>query len=146
MESGVVFYDPEGKEVVVPSSKVGAFKAALEAVNEFEPESCRVEAASSAGCAIDSNGPADDGCQNAEAVGNEDTEVLRQEVKTNLQKRYFALLHAGFEPNEAAARAILEAAGHAPGKEVSEGACPEPVPKACGGAGESWPVSLTVAA
>jgi len=135
MESGVVFYDPEGQEVVVPSSKVGAFKAALETVIEFEPEPCKGAlsklapnpdasaaaestaggagvSSASEGCAQGVHGGA--GAPHGTTMPSEDAESLRRELKANLQKRYFALLRSGLEPNEAAARAILEAAGHAP--------------------------------
>jgi len=126
LDSGVVFYDPEGKEVVVPSDKVGAFKAALETVNEFEPEPCKGSLPSVAPAADAAAAPAkasdSEACggrqaaaeaSGAAAASNEDAESRRLDLKVNLQKRYFALLRSGLEPNDAAARAILEAGGHA---------------------------------
>jgi len=150
VEQGIVFYDPEGQEVVVPSSQVGAFKAALETVIEFEPESCRgarvsvpapvtpdapnIEGSSGAeagisaheGCtqqAVAAETPALGSGAAASAATSieEDAETLRRDIKVNLQKRYFALLRLGFEPNEAAAKAILEAAGHAPEEQMEKG-------------------------
>jgi len=130
VESGVVFYDPEGQEVVVPSSKVGAFKAALETVIEFEPEPCTgplpsVAPATDTAAATTGSGvgsaDSDTGGQGVDAgagtasessgvaaSANEAAEARRLELKANLQKRYFALLRSGLEPNDAAARAILE--------------------------------------
>jgi len=134
VESGVVYYDPEGQEVVVPSSKVGAFKAALETVIEFEPEPCTgalssvVPASDTAAAPTSASSDSDAGAQGrdagaatasessgAAAAAKEVAEARRLELKVNLQKRYFALLRSGLEPNDAAARAILEAAGHAEG-------------------------------
>lgn len=149
VEQGIIFYDPEGQEVVVPSSQVGAFKAALETVIEFEPGPCRgalvsvpasvtpdapnVKGSSGVGAGI----AAHEGCTQqavaaetpalgagavaSVATSSEDAETLRRDIKANLQKRYFALLRLGLEPNEAAARAILEAAGHAPEEQMEKG-------------------------
>jgi len=150
VEQGIVFYDPEGQEVKIPSSQVGAFKAALETVIEFEPGPCRgalvsvpasvtpdapnVKGSSGVGAGISAH----EGCTQqavaaetpalgagaaaSVATSSEDAETLRRDnIKANLQKRYFALLRLGLEPNEAAARAILEAAGHAPEEQMEKG-------------------------
>lgn len=122
VERGVTFYDPEGREVVVPSHKVPAFKAALETVIEFEPEPCKgplpavpASVAATAGTVADAPSSATGSSPRGAAAssqaqnGEEDAETLRRELKANLQKRYFALLRSGLEPNEAAAQAILEA-------------------------------------
>jgi hypothetical protein len=126
VENGIVFYDPEGKEVVVPSSKVPAFKAALETVIEFEPVSASPAAEAEGTLSNVGRQACTDRCSRGDTVGqegypneppsaaasSEEAESKRQEIKTNLQKRYFDLLRSGLEPNEAAARAILEVAGH----------------------------------
>lgn len=130
-ECGVTFYDPDGNEVVVPSSKVGAFKAGLESVRDFEHSMSPTadvalkpcssdEAAQKAPTEVQSAttevehhraASVDDGRRCAGPPDALDEEMHRQHVKNAVQKRYFALLRAGVDPNEAAVQAIIEAKG-----------------------------------
>jgi len=138
-DTGVVFYDPEGFEVVVPSGQVVAFKAGLESVRDFERSwvrRCNTDEAAGApncesqvACAAEDleDGTReevpvekDDALQplgvdgGSQGVRSADAREIdeasqRQDLKSVVQRRYFALLRDGLEPNEAAVRAILEA-------------------------------------
>lgn len=126
---GVVFYDPEGKEIVVPSNKVVDFQAGLESVRDFEQswESCNdtdtAEEPEPSSAAVTAD---DEVCQvaiagvcaSAGAAGSgpvtaekPEGESQREALKMAVQKRYFALLRDGIDPNQAAVQAILEAKG-----------------------------------
>jgi len=102
LESGVIFYDPEGKEVVVPSSQVGAFKAGLDSVSGFEQSTKGILAPTTS--AADAASPEEG--QSTAAQSPSSSEGL----KTFVRMRFFALVRGGLEPNTAAARAIREAA------------------------------------
>ncbi|CAK0898758.1 unnamed protein product [Prorocentrum cordatum] len=128
VEGGIVFYDPDGNEVVVPSDQVGAFQQGLESVREFEHSLASQDAASGQvitvpdsaqrprtpearpGAAPAANGCASRaGCAPAAVAASAEEEAARQNLKFAVQKRYFALLRCGVDPNEAAVRAVLEA-------------------------------------
>eukprot|EP00931_Biecheleriopsis_adriatica_P030915 TRINITY_DN18166_c0_g2_i1.p1 TRINITY_DN18166_c0_g2~~TRINITY_DN18166_c0_g2_i1.p1 ORF type:complete len:240 (-),score=67.03 TRINITY_DN18166_c0_g2_i1:55-774(-) len=120
-ESGVVFYDPEGREIEVPVSKVPAFNEGLDKVRDFEnswhmsKDAPDVRpATSSTRPATETSVPACRGSQceapkvEPEVAGKEEA-AQRDDLKAFVQKRYFALLREGLEPNEAAAQAIIQA-------------------------------------
>lgn len=137
VESGVIFYDPEGKEVVVPSSKVVAFKAALDSVCDFEQSMTAETNASRAdekSAREETRTPSQDGVDTGDKKSSSCSYEAgqRQTLKSVVQKRYFALLRDGVDPNEAAVQAIREA------KVVVEGQAPvqktEDTPQNCGSA------------
>lgn len=113
VEQGVVFYDPDGREIEVPASKVPAFTEALSKVRDFE-ESWQSTAGSNKSLGQDSD-PKEQG-QMA------DSALQRRDLKAFVQKMYFSLLREGWEPNEAAAQAILQAAGQQ-GQQVAPAPC-----------------------
>lgn len=110
VEQGVVFYDPEGREIEVPASQVLAFNEALSKVRDFE-ETWQSTAGSDHSEKQDST----------EAEGATESASQRRDLKAFVQKIYFKLLREGVEPNEAAAQAILQAAGQQQGQEQQQG-------------------------
>jgi len=106
VEQGVVFYDPEGREIEVPASQVPAFNEALSKVRDFE-ETWQ----STSGCSYQSPGKQETEKAEVEGATAESASSQRRDLKAFVQKIYFQLLREGIEPNEAAAQAILQAAG-----------------------------------
>jgi len=116
---GVVFYDPEGREIEVPASKVPAFTEGLDKVRAFE-QSWSNESAPGSSQLLESSLPGYPSASLPHAADKEMTKAggeepsrnsqRRVDLKAYVQKMYFALLREGLEPNEAAALAIRQAA------------------------------------
>lgn len=113
VEQGVVFYDPEGREIEVPASQVLALNEALSKVRDFE-ETWQSTAGSD-------HSEKQDSAEATEAEGATESASQRRDLKAFVQKIYFKLLREGVEPNEAAAQAILQAAGQQQGQEQQQG-------------------------
>eukprot|EP00445_Apocalathium_hangoei_P001166 CAMPEP_0203859862 /NCGR_PEP_ID=MMETSP0359-20131031/12082_1 /ASSEMBLY_ACC=CAM_ASM_000338 /TAXON_ID=268821 /ORGANISM="Scrippsiella Hangoei, Strain SHTV-5" /LENGTH=296 /DNA_ID=CAMNT_0050776849 /DNA_START=46 /DNA_END=936 /DNA_ORIENTATION=- len=165
-DCGVIFFDPEGREIEVPSSQVPAFKANLEKIQSFErdwaagrrgaqtprrgaeavpsaegssvgldeaeapreanekqPQRPATSSSGGAGGAAAADASASSAAAAAAAAQQQQQrqqqqqqqqqqqeQAQRHDMKMFVQKRYFALLREGLEPNEAAARAIREVA------------------------------------
>lgn len=62
-----------------------------------------------------------DSAEATEAEGATESASQRRDLKAFVQKIYFKLLREGVEPNEAAAQAILQAAGQQQGQEQQQG-------------------------
>mmetsp|Transcript_13853 Transcript_13853/g.30197 ORF Transcript_13853/g.30197 Transcript_13853/m.30197 type:complete len:221 (+) Transcript_13853:126-788(+) len=144
---GVLFYDPDGREIEVPSSQVPDFKACLEKFRDFErtwkssqeavkanaeakataaattkttaaaqptssptPSEAVATTMVTAGAATGSSDGTDPAEGGAEADDQQEPVPLNKEdLKTLVQKHYFDLVRQGYEPNEAAAKALTEA-------------------------------------
>ena len=101
-ESGIIFFDPDGDEVVIPSSKVGAFKDALQSVCDFEESDGSLATAGKELQSSAEQHPTHNELSCADVSGEallnttaksaaEETESQRTDLKRAVQKRYYLL-------------------------------------------------------